>query len=214
MKRYLTTVIALFTVASVFAQADSLAGQKLFQAASEYVFSGRELQLVITNLDKKGNPYYNRGLFVALPDRGYMEIEGVSKFQYSEKLVTSYNYQTNEYVIQPRKTSSASVSENPFSILSRSDKGVSVSEPRKGDVKGVSCTKISVTPKGKAYYQRADVYLTSAPLKVLRITIVLKKKQAFVVDIVKAEPSNPDKVADYRLLVSDYPGAEVVDLRD
>ena len=214
MKRYLTTIVALFAVASVYAQTDSLAGEKLFQAASDYVFSGRKLQLLITNLDKDGKPYYNSGFFVALPDRGYMEIDGVSQFQYSEKLVTSYNYQTNEYIIQPRKTSSSSISDNPFSILSRSDKGVTVSEPKAGDVKGVPCTKISVTPKGKAYYLRADVYVTSAPVKVLRITIVLKKNQAFVVDITKAGPSEPEKVPEYRLLVSDHPGAEVVDLRD
>ena len=50
--------------------------------------------------------------------------------------------------------------------------------------------------------------------QLLRITIVLKKDQAFVVDILKAGPCEPDKVADYRLLVSDHPGAEIVDLRD
>ncbi|MBQ1881826.1 MAG: hypothetical protein II527_04130 [Bacteroidales bacterium] len=203
---------------------DSLAGQKIFQAASEYVFSGRKLSVVITNLDKKGNAYYNRGFFVALPERGYMEIEGVSEFQFSPTLITSYSYQTNEYVVQPRKTTSSSISDNPFSILSKKDKGVSVSEPKEGDVRGVPCTKISVTPQGKAYYLRADVYVAGAvsanskatrtEMKVLRITIVLKRDQAFVVDVVDAGPKEPEKVQDYRLLISDHPGAEMVDLRD
>ncbi|MBO7562152.1 MAG: hypothetical protein J6X91_05030 [Bacteroidales bacterium] len=214
MKRYLTTILALFAAVFSYAQTDSTAGEKLFQEASEYVFSGRKLDLVITSLDKKGNPYYNGGFFVALPDRGYMEIEGVSQFQYTEKLVTSYNYQTNEYIIQPRKTTSSSVSDNPFSILSKSNKGISVSEPKAGDVKGVACTKISVTPQGKAYYKRADVYVSGSPAKVLRITIVIKKDQAFVVDVVKAGAAEPEKVGDYRLLISDHPGAEKVDLRD
>jgi len=203
-------------ISSTAASADSLAGQKIFQAASDYVFSGRKLSLVLTHLDKKGNPYYLTGYFVALSERGYMEIDGVSQFQYSPTLVSSYSYETNEYVIQPRKSSSNSIADNPFSILSKTDKGVTVSEPMEGDVKGHPCTKISVTPKGKAYYLRADVYVsgTSSNLKVLRITVVLKRNQAFVVDVVKAGPSEPDKVKDYKLLISDHPGAQMVDLRD
>ena len=44
-------------------------GEKLFRASSDYVFSARKLSIVITNMDKKGNAYHNRGFFVALPDR-------------------------------------------------------------------------------------------------------------------------------------------------
>lgn len=211
---------------------DSLAGMKIFQAASDYVFSARKLDVLITNIDKKGNPYYAKGYFVAVPDKGYMEIESVSRFQFSPKVVSSYNYHTNEYIIQPRKSTSSSISENPFSILSKSNKGIRVSDLKEGDVKGTVCTKISVTPVGKAYYQQADIYVSGtvaenlsklsssvqasslAGLKVLRITVVIKKNMAFVVDIVKAGPSEPDKVGDYRLLISDHPGAEMVDLRD
>ncbi len=221
MKRYFTLILmaaVLLQTAAVSAQSskDSLAGMEIFRAASDYVFSGRKLSVVLTNIDKKGNPYYNTGFFVAVPDRGYMEIDGVSQFQFSPTVVSSYSYETNEYVIQKRKSSSESISDNPFSILSKSDKGIAVSEPKAGDVRGQSCTKISVTPKGKAYYARADIYVDTKAesLKVLRITVVIKKNQAFVVDIVKAGPSEPDKVGEYRLLVSDHPGAQTIDLRD
>ena len=224
------STVPFYVSADAAAVPDSLSGQKIFKAASEYVFSGRKLQLRITNMDKKGNAYYSTGYFVAVADRGYMKIDGVSEFQYSPSLVTSFNYETNEYIIQQRKSTASSVSDNPFSILARTDKGVSVSAPEGGDVGGVSCTKITVKPLGKAYYTQAFIYVSgsvnenlrklssqpssSAGLEVLRFTIVLKRDQAFVVDVLAAGASEPDKVADYKLLVSDHPGAEVVDLRD
>ena len=191
-------------------------GEKLFREASDYVFSARKLSIVITNMDKKGNAYYSRGFFVALPDRGYMKLEGVSEFQYTPTLVSSYSYQSNEYVIQPRKTTSTTISDNPFSILSKGGKGVKVSDPVPGKVKDRECIKFSVTPEGKAYYQRADIYVTGsgASFKVLRITISLKKDQAFVVDVTSAGEALPDKISDYQIILSDHPDCQVVDLRD
>ena len=83
-------------------------------------------------------------------------------------------------------------------------------------VKDRDCIKFSVTPEGKAYYQRADVYVTGSgeSLKVLRITVALKKDQAFVVDITSAGEALPDKISDYQIILSDHPGCQVVDLRD
>lgn len=217
MKRFLTYLAALSAImtfsASLWAQTE---GEKLFRASSDYVFSARKLSIVITNMDKKGNAYYNRGFFVALPDRGYMKLEGVSEFQYTPTLVSSYSYQSNEYVIQPRKTTSTTISDNPFSILSKGGKGVKVSDPVPGKVKDRECIKFSVTPEGKAYYQRADIYVTGsgASFKVLRITISLKKDQAFVVDVTSAGEALPDKISDYQIILSDHPDCQVVDLRD
>ena len=167
-------------------------------------------------MDKKGNAYYNRGFFVALPDRGYMKMDGVSEFQYTPTLVSSYSEQSNEYVIQERKSTSTSISDNPFSILSKSGKGVKVSDPVAGKVKDRDCIKFSVTPDGKAYYQRADIYVTGsgASFKVLRITVVLKKDQAFVVDVTSAGEALPDKISDYQIILSEHPGCQVVDLRN
>ena len=217
MKRF-ASYLAVFT-AIIFATASMRAqgaGEELFRSASDYVFSGRKLSIVITNMDKKGNAYYNRGFFVATSDRGYMKLDGVSEFQYTPTLVSSYSVQTNEYLIQRRKSTSSSISDNPFSILSRSGKGVKVSDPVAGKVKDMDCVKFSVTPEGKAYYTRADVYVTGQgdSFRVLRITIVLKKDQAFVVDVTGAGKAEPDKISDFQIILSDHPGAEVVDLRD
>lgn len=214
MKRVSAYLIAfLLTAGSLWGQGE---GEKLFRSASDYVFSGRKLSIVITNMDKKGNAYHNRGFFVAVPDRGYMKLDGLSEFQYTPALVSSYTEQSNEYVIQSRKSTSSSISDNPFSILSKGGKGVKVSDPQPGKVKDVNCTKFSVTPEGKAYYQRADVYVTGSgeSFKVLRITILIKKDQAFVVDVTGAGKAEPEKISDYQIILSEHPGCEVVDLRD
>ena len=213
MKRIFAYLLITLLSSSLWAQSE---GEKLFRSASDYVFSARKLSVVITNLDKKGKAYYNRGFFVALPDRGYMKIDGVSEFQYTPSLVSSYNEQSNEYIIQERKSTSESISDNPFSILSKSAKGVKVSDPAAGKVKDKDCIKFSVTPQGKAYYQRADIYVTGsgASFKVLRITVALKKDQAFVVDITSAGEALPDKISDYQIILSDHPGCQVVDMRD
>ncbi|MBR5399702.1 MAG: hypothetical protein IK103_07915 [Bacteroidales bacterium] len=217
MKRLFTYLAALSAImiasVSLWGQTE---GEKLFREASDYVFSARKLSIVITNMDKKGNAWHNRGFFVALPDRGYMKLDGVSEFQYTPTLVSSFSEQSNEYVIQARKSTSTSISDNPFSILSKGGKGIKVSDPVAGKVKDRDCIKFSVTPEGKAYYQRADIYVTGsgASFKVLRITVVLKKDQAFVVDVTSAGEALPDKISDYQIILSDHPGCQVVDLRD
>ena len=217
MKRLFTYLAAISAImmasASLWGQTE---GEKLFREASDYVFSARKLGIVMTSMDKKGNAYHNRGFFVALPDRGYMKIDGVSEFQYSPTLVSSYSEQSNEFVIQERKTTSTSISDNPFSILSKSGKGVKVSDPVPGKVKDFDCIKFSVTPEGKAYYQRADIYVTGsgASFRVLRITVALKRDQAFVVDVVSAGEPLPEKISDYQIIVSEHPDCQVVDLRD
>lgn len=218
MKKHAIISVAIF---ALFISVDNLhsqdtSGMQLFRQASDYVFSARRLSFIITNIDKKGNPYYNTGFFVALPDRGYMKVDGVSEVQFTPTLLSAYSYDSNELVFQPRKTTAESVADNPFSILHKSDKGISVSVPQASELQGKACMKFSITPEGRAYYSRADVYVAGQgnSFKVLRITVVLKNNQAFVMDITKAGPSEPDKISDYQLMVSEHPGAHIVDLRN
>lgn len=194
-------------------------GDQLFQQASDYVFSARKISFVMTGRFK-GKEYQNRGFIVALPERGYLKIEGVSEFQYTPSLISYYDQRNNEIVIQPRKSTSASLSENPFSILSRSDKGVNVTAPVEKKLGGKAFSVITVTPKGKAYYKTADIYVVKASdagaagnVKVERIEVTLKNGGTYTIHITSAGSPEPEKVSDYQLLPSNYPTAQLTDLR-
>ena len=83
-------------------------------------------------------------------------------------------------------------------------------------------------PRGSGEYKEAVIELQRqiAPLMAILIPVIgavilfvvtavgNSNREAIKVDIVKAGPSEPDKVGDYRLLVSDHPGAQTIDLRD
>ena len=193
-------------------------GDQLFQQASDYVFSARKISFVMTGRFK-GKEYQNRGFIVALPERGYLKIEGVSEFQYTPSLISYYDQKNNEIVIQPRKSTSASLSENPFSILSRSDKGVNVTAPVEKKLGGKTCSVITVTPKGKAYYKSADIYVSvvkaaaAGNVKVERIEVTHKNGDSYTIAITATSAPDASKVSDYQLLPSNYPGAQVTDLR-
>ena len=218
-------------------------GQQLFQQASDYIFSARKISFVMTTT-VKGKEYQSRGFIVALPERGYLKSEGVSEFQYTPSLISYYDQKNNEIVIQPRRSTSASLSENPFSILSRSAKGVNVTAPVEKKVGGKTCSVITVTPKGKAYYKNADVYVSSVKsaagsavksagsavgssavkfagsaagsaesVKVERIDVTLKNGDSYTIAITSASAPDAAKVSDYQLLPSNYPDAQITDLR-
>ena len=206
-------------------------GQQLFQQASDYIFSARKISFVMTTT-VKGKEYQSRGFIVALPERGYLKSEGVSEFQYTPSLISYYDQKNNEIVIQPRRSTSASLSENPFSILSRSAKGVNVTAPVEKKVGGKTCSVITVTPKGKAYYKTADVYVSAVKsaagsavksagsaagaaenVKVERIDVTLKNGVSYTIIITAASAPDAAKVSDYQLLPSNYPDAQLTDLR-
>ena len=206
---------AIVILESAFAaDPEDAKGQQLFQQASDYIFSARKISFVMTTT-VKGREYQSRGFIVALPERGYLKIEGVSEFQYTPSLISYYDQKNNEIVIQPRRSTSASLSENPFSILSRSAKGVNVTAPVEKKVGGKTCSVITVTPKGKAYYKSADVYVdaVSAAVKVERIDVTLKNGDSYTIVITAASAPDASKVSDYQLLPSNYPGAQITDLR-
>ena len=206
---------AIVILESAFAaDPEDAKGQQLFQQASDYIFSARKISFVMTTT-VKGKEYQSRGFIVALPERGYLKIEGVSEFQYTPSLISYYDQKNNEIVIQPRRSTSASLSENPFSILSRSAKGVNVTAPVEKKVGGKTCSVITVTPKGKAYYKSADVYVdaVSAAVKVERIDVTLKNGDSYTIVITAASAPDASKVSDYQLLPSNYPGAQITDLR-
>lgn len=215
MRRFGLLAVFLFSLSSAMGQE----GEKLFQKASEYVFSARKINFVLTT-QVKGKTYQNKGFIVSLPERGYLKIEGVSEFQYTPSLISYYNQSANEIVIQPRKSSSTSISENPFSILSRSDKGVDVTAPKETTLNGKKVRVITVTPKGKAYYKTADIYVVKASdagaagnVKVERIEVTLKNGGTYTIHITSAGSPEPEKVSDYQLLPSNYPTAQLTDLR-
>ena len=235
---------AIVILESAFAaDPEDAKGQQLFQQASDYIFSARKISFVMTTT-VKGREYQSRGFIVALPERGYLKIEGVSEFQYTPSLISYYDQKNNEIVIQPRRSTSASLSENPFSILSRSAKGVNVTAPVEKKVGGKTCSVITVTPKGKAYYKTADVYVSAVKsaagsagksaggavgssavkfagsaagsaesVKVERIDVTLKNGDSYTINITAASAPDAAKVSDYQLLPSNYPGAQVTDLR-
>ena len=220
MRRLLLLALLSFFSAIVISESafaadpEDAKGQQLFQQASDYIFSARKISFVMTTT-VKGKEYQSRGFIVALPERGYLKIEGVSEFQYTPSLISYYDQKNNEIVIQPRRSTSASLSENPFSILSRSAKGVNVTAPVEKKVGGKACGVITVTPKGKAYYKSADVYVdaVSAAVKVERIDVTLKNGDSYTITITAASAPDASKVSDYQLLPSNYPGAQITDLR-
>ena len=221
---------AIVILESAFAaDPEDAKGQQLFQQASDYIFSARKISFVMTTT-VKGKEYQSRGFIVALPERGYLKIEGVSEFQYTPSLISYYDQKNNEIVIQPRRSTSASLSENPFSILSRSAKGVNVTAPVEKKVGGKTCSVITVTPKGKAYYKTADVYVVRSAagsavksagsaagaaenVKVERIDVTLKNGDSYTIAITSASAPDAAKVSDYQLLPSNYPDAQITDLR-
>ncbi|MBR5400148.1 MAG: hypothetical protein IKZ50_01305 [Bacteroidales bacterium] len=233
---------AIVILESAFAaDPEDAKGQQLFQQASDYIFSARKISFVMTTT-VKGKEYQSRGFIVALPERGYLKIEGVSEFQYTPSLISYYDQKNNEIVIQPRRSTSASLSENPFSILSRSAKGVNVTAPVEKKVGGKTCSVITVMPKGKAYYKTADVYVvrsaagsavksaggavgssavkfagsaagSAESVKVERIDVTLKNGDSYTIAITSASEPDAAKVSDYQLLPSNYPDAQITDLR-
>ena len=216
MRRFLLLALLSFFSAIVIlesafaADPEDAKGQQLFQQASDYIFSARKISFVMTTT-VKGKEYQSRGFIVALPERGYLKIEGVSEFQYTPSLISYYDQKNNEIVVQPRKSTSASLSENPFSILSRSAKGVNVTAPVEKKLKGKTFSVITVTPKGKAYYKTADVYVSVG--KVERIDVTLKNGDSYTINITSASAPDVAKISDYQLLPSNYPTAQITDLR-
>ena len=101
---------AIVILESAFAaDPEDAKGQQFFQQASDYIFSARRISFVMTTT-VKGKVYQSRGFIVALPERGYLKIEGVSEFQYTPSLISYYDQKNNEIVIQPRRSTSASLS--------------------------------------------------------------------------------------------------------
>ncbi|MBR3304168.1 MAG: hypothetical protein IKI67_08330 [Bacteroidales bacterium] len=202
--------LALLSGRAMAQQSSGGQGERLFKQASEFIFSARKISFtMITSV--KGNDYGSHGFFVATPERGYLKIEDVSEYQFSSELVMSYQEQANEYVIQPRKTNSTDVVDNPFAILSTKNRGVTVSEPVTKKIADKSVKVITITPQGKAYYTKAEIYLLNSV--VAQIDITLKKDHKIAVYVTDYSNPEPSKISDYQILTSAHPDAVVTDLR-
>ncbi len=190
-------------------------GAEVLRKLSDNLFDSREVKFN-ARFTIANETTLNDGLFFAAKESGYLSLTGISEYQYDKENIFFYNIATNELTIQKRKAGSANVFENPFGVFNTRD-GVSVSDPSLEVLDGKRVKVLTLTPKGKANFKSAKIYLKedlSVP-QLIRLDIIPKTKGGKCEITVTSFSSklSPERAAGYKIDVSARKGVKINDLR-